>query len=117
LSVKIRMARVGRKKVVRFRLVAADSRMSRDGRFLETLGTYNPEANPKEFTVNVARVAYWLSKGAEPSETVMNLLKQDKFFAKAEALAKGLPTESIARLPERKRKVKPKAKKKQAKPS
>jgi small subunit ribosomal protein S16 len=84
--------------------------MRRDGRFLENLGTYNPEAQPKEFLIKTERVAYWLSQGAEPSETVNNLLKQDRFYEKNEALAKGLAVETVAaeRLPERKRKSKPK---------
>jgi small subunit ribosomal protein S16 len=108
LSVKIRLARTGRKKVCRYRIVAADSRMSRDGRFLENLGTYNPQATPKEFMVKTDRVAYWIKKGAQPTETVANLLKQDKYAQRAEAIEKGVPVEAIERLPERKRKAKPK---------
>ncbi len=108
LSVKIRLARTGRKKVARYRIVAADSRMSRDGRFLETLGTYNPQASPKEFLVKTDRVAYWIGKGAQPTETVANLLKQDRHAQKSEAIAKGVPTDAVERMPERKRKAKPK---------
>jgi small subunit ribosomal protein S16 len=110
LSVKIRLARTGRKKVACYRIVAADSRMTRDGRFLENLGTYNPQANPKEFTIKTDRVAYWISRGAQPTETVANLLKQDRFAQKAEAIDKGVPVETLEleRLPERKRKAKPK---------
>jgi small subunit ribosomal protein S16 len=109
LSVKIRLSRKGRNKVACYRVVAADSRMARDGRFLETLGTYNPQATPKEFTLKVDRVAYWLNKGAQPTETVANLLRQDQFKQKMEAIEKGVPAESVnvERLPERKRKAKP----------
>ena len=116
MSVKIRLARTGRKNVVRFRVVVADGRMKRDGRFLESIGTYNPQTNPKTFQFKLDRVAYWLKQGAEPSETIMNLLKQDRAFEKMEALSKGLPVDSlnIERLPERKRKAKPKMEKKSA---
>lgn len=112
MSVKIRLTRTGRKKVATYRLVAADSRRSRDGRFLEMLGTYDPQANPKKFLLKHDRIAFWIAQGAEPTETVANLLKQDRHPDKLAAKAKGIPTESIERLPERKRKVKPKAKKK-----
>jgi small subunit ribosomal protein S16 len=116
LSVKIRLARTGRKKVVRYRVVVADSRMKRDGRFLENIGTYDPQANPKKFQFKLERVAYWLKQGAEPSETVANLLKQERAYEKIQGLAKGLSAESmnIERLPERKRKAKPKPEKKSA---
>ncbi len=110
MSVKIRLARTGRKKVACYRIVAADSRMTRDGRFLENLGTYNPQVEPKEFTLKTDRVAYWIKRGAEPTETVANLLKQDRFQEKYEAIEKGVPLETLEleRLPERKRKSKPK---------
>jgi small subunit ribosomal protein S16 len=110
LSVTIRLARMGRKNVVRYRVVVADSRMQRDGRFLENVGNYDPQANPKKFQFNVERIAYWLKQGAEPSETVANLLKQDRTLEKIEAIAKGLDLDAVAieRLPERKRKQKPK---------
>jgi len=113
LPVKIRLARTGRKKVCRYRIVAIDSRRSRDGRFLETLGTYNPQAVPKEFLIKTERVAHWVRNGAQPSETVRNLLKQDRFYEKYEALSKGIEPEklNVERLPERKRKAKPKRKK------
>ena len=114
MSVKIRLARVGRKNVSRFRVVAIDGRTQRDGRFLEILGTYNPQANPKQFTLNAERITYWIEKGAEVSETVHNLLKQDRYFEKLEGLKKGLSAESmnLTRLPERKRKPKNTGKKK-----
>jgi small subunit ribosomal protein S16 len=116
LSVKIRLTRTGRKKIVCYRIVVADSRTQRDGRFLENVGTYDPMANPKKFDIKVDRVAYWLKQGAQPTETVRNLLKQDRFNEKAEALAKGLDIAAakIERRPERKRKPKPKREKKSA---
>ncbi len=65
MPVKIRLARVGRKKVVQYRVVAADSRMRRDGRFLETVGVYDPQTTPKTFTFVTDRVAYWIKNGAQ----------------------------------------------------
>jgi small subunit ribosomal protein S16 len=108
LSLKIRLARVGRKNVSRFRVVAIDGRTQRDGKFLEVIGTYNPQAVPKQFTLDTDRIAYWIEKGAEVSETVQNLLKQDRFFEKIEGKKKGLSPETmnLERLPERKRKPK-----------
>ena len=114
MSVKIRLARVGRKKIVRYRVVVADSRMPRDGRFLENVGTYDPHANPKKFEFKTDRIAYWLKQGAQPSETVANLFKQDRTLEKIEAIAKEIGPETIERQPERKRKTKPKPEKKSA---
>jgi small subunit ribosomal protein S16 len=116
LAVKIRLARTGRKKIARYRIVAADSRSRRDGRFLEMLGSYNPQAEPKEFSVKLERVAYWLKQGATPSLTVKNLLKQDRYAEKLEGIEKGIAEDQInvERKPERKRKPKPKAKAKKA---
>ena len=74
--VKIRLARGGRKKRPFYRVVAADSRMARDGRFLEVLGTYNPLSNPKEIKFNNERVEAWLEEGAQMSDTVKNLYKK-----------------------------------------
>jgi small subunit ribosomal protein S16 len=117
LSVKIRLARTGRKNIDTYRIVVADGKYPRDGRFLEMVGTYFPQRQPKEFKIDTARVKFWMDQGAEPSETVSNLLKQDRFSQKVEALAKGvaLDTLDIQRLPERKRKPKThKSKKTQA---
>lgn len=114
MPVTIRLTRVGRKKIACYRVVVTDSRAKRDGRFLENLGTYDPQAKPKQFELKMDRIAYWLKQGAQPSETVLNLLKQDRAFEKIEALSKGLALETLnlARLPERKRKSKPKPEKK-----
>ena len=108
MTVKIRLARTGRKNVSRFRIVAIDGHKKRDGRFLEILGSYNPQQNPKQFVINAERVAYWFEKGAQPSETIHNLLKQDRFYEKREGLKKGLTVENmnLERLPDRKRKPK-----------
>lgn len=112
MPVRIRLARIGRRNLARFRIVAADSRMQRDGRLLDTIGTYNPQSNPRKFTIDAVKMAYWLKQGAQPSETIASMLKQDRFFEKKEAMEKGLDpaTLNIERLPDRKRKAKSKKK-------
>lgn len=75
MSVVIRLMRVGAKKRPFFRMVAADSRRQRDGRFLEILGHYNPLTQPYELVVHKDRVESWISKGAQPSEQVASLLR------------------------------------------
>ena len=73
--VKLRLARYGAKKYAYYRIVAADQRARRDGRFLEQIGTYNPNHNPASVTLKHDRVHHWLSVGAQPTDTVKNLLK------------------------------------------
>ena len=75
----IRLARSGAKKRPFYHISVADSRMPRDGRFVERVGYYNPIASGQEvrLEVNVERIDYWISKGAQPSERVLNLLKQN----------------------------------------
>ena len=75
MAVKIRLARAGAKKRPFYRIVAADTRSPRDGRFLEKLGTYNPNSEPSTVHLQQDRVDYWLGVGAQPSETVQRLLK------------------------------------------
>src|SRR5262249_12140685 len=75
MSVVIRLMRAGAKKRPFYRVVAADSRRQRDGRFLEILGHYNPIAQPFELVIHKDRVESWLSKGAQPSEQVASLLR------------------------------------------
>jgi len=75
MSVVIRLMRAGAKKRPFFRMVAADSRRQRDGRFLEILGHYNPLAQPYELMVHKDKVEAWLSKGAQPSEQAASLLR------------------------------------------
>ena len=106
MSVKIRLARGGRKKLARYRLVATDSRNPRDGRYIENLGFYNPQSQPKEFEINVERIGYWLDNGAIVSNTVKTLLKEDRFTEKLEALKAGkdLATLELERVPEKKKK-------------
>lgn len=74
--VKIRLRRMGAKKKPFYRIVVADSRYPRDGRFIEELGTYNPVTTPAEVNVDVDRVQAWIKTGAQPTETVKALLKK-----------------------------------------
>ena len=76
MSVKIRLRRMGKKKQPLYRFVATDSRMPRDGRFLEILGWYRPLEKPAKLKINVPRTIEWLKNGAEPSDTVASLFKQ-----------------------------------------
>ena len=74
--VKIRLRRMGAKKAPFYRIVVADSRYPRDGRFIEEIGYYNPVENPAELKVDVDRAQAWIKTGAQPTETVRNLLKK-----------------------------------------
>lgn len=74
--VKIRLRRMGAKKAPFYRIVVADSRYPRDGRFIEEIGTYNPVVNPAELKVDVDRAQAWIKTGAQPTETVKALLKK-----------------------------------------
>ena len=74
--VKIRLRRMGAKKAPFYRIVVADSRYPRDGRFIEEIGFYNPTVNPAELKVDVDRAQAWIKTGAQPTETVRDLLKK-----------------------------------------
>jgi small subunit ribosomal protein S16 len=74
MAVRIRLTRTGAKKQPHYRLVVADSRSPRDGRFIEILGHYNPRMDPPELVVDVDRAAEWIRRGAQPSETARALL-------------------------------------------
>ncbi len=82
MSVKIRLKRMGAKKRPFYRVVIADSRSPRDGRFCETVGTYNPIAQPAEIKLDEAKILTWLSNGAQPSDTARNLLSNAGILAK-----------------------------------
>ena len=74
--VKIRLRRMGAKKNPFYRIVVADSRFPRDGRFIEELGTYDPMAEPSAVKVDAERAQYWIKNGAQPTDTVRTLLKK-----------------------------------------
>jgi small subunit ribosomal protein S16 len=76
MAVKIRMKRVGAKNAPVFRIVVADGRSPRDGKFIEEIGTYQPLKKGDNFTLKLDRAQYWVSKGAQPSDTVASLIKK-----------------------------------------
>ena len=80
MAVKIRLRRVGAKKNPFYRVVVADSRYPRDGRFIEEIGTYNPMVEPSEFKVDAEKVKKWISNGAQPTDTVKALLKKNNII-------------------------------------
>ena len=82
MAVKIRLKRMGSKKSPFYRVGVADSRSPRDGRFIETIGTYNPLLNPAEVSINEELALQWLANGAQPSDTVRNLLSQQGIMKK-----------------------------------
>ena len=82
MSVRLRLTRMGAKKAPRYRIVAADSRNARDGKVIETLGYVNPTANPEEVHVDEELALKWLRNGAQPSDTVRNLLSRQGIMKK-----------------------------------
>ena len=76
MAVKIRLKRIGAKKTPFYRVVVADSRYPRDGRFIEEIGYYNPQTEPAEVKIDADKAKAWLAKGAQPTETVKSLLKK-----------------------------------------
>jgi small subunit ribosomal protein S16 len=82
LAVRIRLQRFGRKHHPFYRVVVADSRTGRDGKFIEKLGHYNPLTEPAEITVNEERALYWLQVGAQPSDTVKSILSKMGIWAR-----------------------------------
>ncbi|MDW0109255.1 30S ribosomal protein S16 [Sporosarcina aquimarina] len=82
MSVKIRLKRMGAKKSPFYRIVVADSRSPRDGRQIETVGTYNPLTKPAEVKIDEAKVLDWMQKGAKPSDTVRNLFSEQGIMEK-----------------------------------
>ena len=74
--VKIRLRRVGAKKAPFYRVVVADSHFARDGRFIEEIGTYDPLTEPATIKIDMERAKYWISNGAQPTDTVRALLKR-----------------------------------------
>ena len=75
MAVKIRLRRMGQKKAPFYRIVVADSKSPRDGRFIEEIGTYNPNTDPSTFNVNKEAAKKWLANGAQPTEVVAKIFK------------------------------------------
>ena len=80
MGVRIRLARHGAKKRPFYRIVVADGRAPRDGKYLENVGTYNPLLDPAEVNIKAERIRYWMDQGAIPTNTVRNLLKREGIF-------------------------------------
>lgn len=82
MAVKIRLKRMGQKKAPFYRVVVADSRAPRDGRFIEEIGTYNPVAQPAIVEINEEKALQWLSTGAQPTDTVRSLFRKQGLLQK-----------------------------------
>ena len=93
MTVKIRLRRMGAKKQPYYRVVVADSRAPRDGAFVETIGHYHPLAEPAKVSINEDRVRYWLEHGAQPTETVVKLLKRSGATERIPQLKRYIPAE------------------------
>lgn len=78
MAVKMRLRRMGAKKNPFYRVVVADSRFPRDGRFIEEIGTYNPMVEPSEIKIDADKAKAWIANGAQPTESVKSLLKRAK---------------------------------------
>ena len=82
MAVKLRLKRMGAKQKPFYRIVAADIRSPRDGRFIETVGTYDPIKKPAVVTIDEEKVMKWLNNGAEPTDTVRSIFKKEGIMAK-----------------------------------
>ena len=89
MAVKIRLKRVGAKKAPFYRVIVADSRSPRDGRFIDTIGTYNPLTTPAEIKLNEESAIKWLNNGAIPTDTVKNLFSKAGIMEKYHNLKQG----------------------------
>ncbi len=89
MAVKLRLKRMGAKQKPFYRIVAADSRSPRDGRFIETVGTYNPIKKPAEVKIDEELVMKWLVNGAIPTDTVRSILSKEGIMAKLDAKKAG----------------------------
>ncbi len=97
--VKIRLRRVGKKKQPSYRVVVADSRVPRDGRFIESIGHYNPRTDPPTMVIREDRALYWLSRGAQPTDAVSRILKKMGTFEKLALLHQGASIEELVAPP------------------
>ncbi|MFI5211605.1 MAG: 30S ribosomal protein S16 [Ignavibacteria bacterium] len=94
--VKLRLRRMGRKKAPIYKIVAADSRARRDGRFIETVGQYDPNFHPAKIDLDEDRTMYWLSTGAQPTVTVRNILSNKGLMLKHHLVKKGTEESKVA---------------------
>lgn len=96
MAVRLRLRKTGRKNQPSYKVVAADSRFPRDGRFLETVGTYNPLKNPAEIRFDEQKAFKWLKRGALPTDTVRSLLRKTGLWYKWYLMKKGLDESAVA---------------------
>lgn len=96
MAVRLRLRRTGRRNQPAYKVVAADSRSPRDGRFIEAIGTYNPLRNPAEIKFNEEKAFKWLKRGALPSDTVRSLLRRSGLWYKWHLMKKGSDESTIA---------------------
>lgn len=96
MAVKLRLRKMGKKKQPIYKVVAADSRSPRDGKFIEAIGLYNPKTNPATVDIKEERALYWLGVGAQPTDTVKNLLSNQGIILKRELKKNGLSEEQIS---------------------
>ncbi|GIM47560.1 30S ribosomal protein S16 [Collibacillus ludicampi] len=89
MAVKIRLKRMGAKKVPFYRVVVSDSRSPRDGRFIEEIGTYNPVTQPAQIHIDEEKAIKWLQNGAQPSDTVRNLFSKTGILKKVHEMKAG----------------------------
>jgi len=114
LAVKLRLRRMGKKKQPIYKVVAADVRSPRDGKFLEVVGLYNPLTDPHTIEIKEDRVLYWLDNGAQPTNTVKSLLRQKGITLKRELVKKGHDAEKVEAEMENWRKLKEASSKKKS---
>ena len=96
MAVKIRLQRMGKKKQPIYKIVAADSRARRDGKFLEKVGLYNPQTNPMTIDLKDERILHWLSKGAQPTDTVKSLFSRNGLWLRWHLIKKKADEATIA---------------------
>jgi small subunit ribosomal protein S16 len=99
MSVRVRLTRVGSKKNPIWRVVVADQRSPRDGRFIETIGHYNPQTEPSTIAINEERLQHWLARGAQPTGTVKQLIKAQAQGGGAAQAAEVAATEAAEPVP------------------
>ena len=95
MAVKMRLRRMGSKNAPFYRVVVQDSRRAPTGRFIETIGWYDPKQDGTNFSLNIERIDYWVSKGAQPSETVNSLIKKAKTVSSNNSISASIPEKEI----------------------
>jgi len=95
LAVKLRLRRMGKKRQPVYKVVAADVRSPRDGKFIEAIGLYNPKTEPATIEIEQERALYWLGVGAQPTDTVKNLLSKTGVLLRRELVKQGLSEEDV----------------------